>query len=263
MIKLEELSTTLNMLSTSLRRSLKEDFRVLDGYTYIVDVFIDHPEHGNAVIVKHTGDNKLYRVPFNEVDNEIKLAKTMEWEEVVIQYKVISQESNSDEVSVDELATISIVESEEGKPLILNMRLIETGFGNKRNNHYYSEKLLQESASQFVGVKMYVTEHRLNEVNVRNEVAQILEANYDNNKKGIVAKVGVFDESFATNIRNRQALGILDGLACSIRAVGTTYAKQFEINDRKGRMVKEFTKVLSVDFVTAAGAGGKALSIEN
>ena len=263
-VDLKELSLSITTLRTLLYAELQNNFRVSDGYLFIAETYVEHPTHGNSIIVEYTGDNKLYRVPYNEVENDVVLGKTNEWVEVVKEYKeVTTTQTDETQADVEEVASITIAENEVNQPLILNMRLIKEGFGNKRNNHYYSKRLLQSSSDMFKGVKMYVTEHRANEVNVRNEVAQVIEAKYDEEAGGIVARVGVFDENFATNVRNRQSLGILDGLACSIRAIGNTYSKEYVKDGRTGRMVKEFTKVLSVDFVTAAGAGGKAISIES
>jgi len=108
-------------------------------------------------------------------------------------------------------------------------------------------------------VKMYVTDHRPDELSERTEVAEIdsVEMGSDGSPIG---RVVIFDPSFAEKTRNRALAKKLNTLECSIRARGTTV--KGTVNGKPANIVKEFSDVMSVDFVTRAGAGGQALEIQ-
>ncbi|GAF76396.1 unnamed protein product, partial [marine sediment metagenome] len=134
--------------------------------------------------------------------------------------------------------------------------------GNKKNNHYYSAEMLEKYAEVFKGAKMYTTDHRPDEKSVRTEVSQVLECPIKFTETGApVARVGVFDEQFAQNIRNRAALGKLQDLNVSILANGTA-KPGFEEGGRKGKNIESISaEGVNVDWVTRAGAGGRALAL--
>lgn len=170
------------------------------------------------------------------------------------------------EVDLEENAgghAIKLVEAAAGNgsgPLILEVAVIEPGWGNKRDAHYYPAEMLEKHAGVFSGVKMYATDHRPEERSVRTEVSEILECPAGFTESGApIAKVGVFDETFAQNVRNRDRLGTLNNLHCSILASGM--AKEGEVDGKKGKIVESITEAYSVDWVTRAGAGGHALRI--
>lgn len=150
---------------------------------------------------------------------------------------------------------------EPAAPLMLNVAIIQPGWGNKRDNHYYSEAMLRKHAGVFEKAKMYTTDHKESERSERTEVSQILECPVDFTEAGApIARVGVFDEVFAQKVRNRAELGVLNDLHCSIVASGQV-KENFELNGRKGREVTAINEVWAVDWVTKAGAGGHALNI--
>ena len=158
------------------------------------------------------------------------------------------------------VGAVRIVEGETGGPVKLDVLLIEPGWGNTRDNNYYPAPMLKEYAPIFKGAKMYATDHREHEKSVLTEVAQILSCPVGFTPSGgVVARVGVFDERFAASVRNRAALDALDSLAVSILASGTS--SPFAESARKGRRIDAITEVKSVDFVTRAGAGGRALRL--
>jgi len=53
---------------------------------------------------------------------------------------------------------------------------------------------------------------------------------------------------------------ILDKMECSILATGKS-TKSYEEGERKGRLIEDIVDVQSVDWVTRAGAGGKAVAL--
>lgn len=145
-------------------------------------------------------------------------------------------------------------------PLDINVKLIKPGWGNRRDNHYYPADVLKRDAKMFEGVKMYATDHNAAEKNVRTEVSQIKSITGFDTDGAPIARVTVFDPSFAEMVRNRAAAGALDSLECSILAYGS--AKKGTAPDgREGNIVEAITAAQSVDWVTKAGAGGQALSL--
>lgn len=163
-------------------------------------------------------------------------------------------------------AAITLIEADAATntgsraPLDIDVKLITPGWGNKRDNHYYSAEVLKRDASIFAGVKMYATDHVASEKNVRTEVSQIRSITGFADDGAPIARVTVHDPSFAEMVRNRHAAGLLESLECSILAYGS--AKKGKAPDgREGNIVEAITAAQSVDWVTKAGAGGRALSL--
>ena len=97
---------------------------------------------------------------------------------------------------------------------------------------------------------------------MRTEVSQVLKSPSGFTDDGVpLARVGIFNEEFAQQVRNRAELDILDGLHNSIQAGGTAETG-FELDGREGQRVIAFDKQgAGIDWVTQAGAGGQALRI--
>ena len=179
------------------------------------------------------------------------------------------------EAPADEPLTESLAESFDGaditlaeaspqldasrSPLTLDVALIRPGFGNKKDNHYYSRDMLEKYAAVFTGAKMYLTDHKENERSVRNEVSVIDGIDRYREDGTPIARVTVFDPNFAESVRARAQAGKLDTLECSILADGT--ARRGTVDGREAKIVESITSVRAVDWVTRAGAGGHAMSI--
>jgi len=145
--------------------------------------------------------------------------------------------------------------------LLMDVQVIEPGWGNTRDNHYYSREMLRRDAKVFEGVKMYATDHRDSERSVRTEVSQIIECPIRFTESGApVARVAVFDHDFDYSVRQRNKAGKLADLECSILADGQV-KEGFELGGRKGKSVEKITGAKAVEWVTRAGAGGKALAL--
>jgi hypothetical protein len=149
---------------------------------------------------------------------------------------------------------------EPRSPVELDLQLIRPGWGNTRDNHYYPAAMLKRDAHVFEGAKMYTTDHKPEEKSVRTEVAVIKNIQGFTEEGAPVGRVVVFDPTFAEQVRNRAAAGVLSTLECSILADGKA-RPGFEEGGRKGKVVESITSVSSVDWVTKAGAGGKALNL--
>jgi hypothetical protein len=231
------------------------------------DVFKDNAELGDVVVVRDNG--QLYAVEYKETDDGFQFATRENWRKVMLTYIPVKEETM-------EMAEAQLSESTSGHavalaeagdltggpraPLMMDVELIKPGFGNKKDKHYYPREVLERDAKVFEGVKMYATDHRPEEKNVRTEVAVIKACPVAFTDDGApIAKVAVHDGDFAEQARNRAKLGTLDTLECSILALGRT--KKGEVDGQKANIVEAITKGQSVDWVTKAGAGGHAVSL--
>lgn len=179
------------------------------------------------------------------------------------QRKVIEQNAENEvELMEAESSPITELSETESGPLRAMVRIIKPGWGNKRNNHYYPKDVLQRDAYQFVGAKMYETDHNPQEKSTRTWVSTIEDiVGFEDGAP--LAKVAVHDEGFAERLRNLDELNMLEKMECSIYASGLAKGG-FKLNGREGKQVEAITSVSSVDWVTRAGAGGAAVSlIEN
>jgi hypothetical protein len=138
---------------------------------------------------------------------------------------------------------------------------IRPGWGNKRDNNYYSETALKNGAPLFSKVKMFETNHIEAETNNRNWVSTIIETSRFTESGEPVSVVGVHDPAFAQKVLNLSELNLLGMLECSIRGHGRVRQGDFELGGRKGKYVEELTDISSVDWVSKAGAGGRALGL--
>jgi hypothetical protein len=160
-------------------------------------------------------------------------------------------------------ATIEIEEGDKSDEniVLLQIEAIQPGWGNERDNHYYSKKLLKAYAPAFVGAKMFETNHVPGETNNRTWVSTILTHDGFSEVGAPIYTVGVHRPEFAETVRNlaNPKIAQLDKLACSIRARGK--ARPGKVGEKKGNIVEEISKVVSVDWVAFAGAGGKATGL--
>jgi len=253
-------------------------------------VFMGHPEMGDSIIVSDRDENKIYAVKYEQSDDGIEFSPRGEWQEVKLSYKFIalrpqSQEPETmggeeaqelEEVEVNETAGTAGVTitghalgiSEIGdvanggtKPLKMEVVPIRPGWGNRRDNNYYSETALKNGAPLFSKVKMFETNHIEAETNNRNWVSTIIDTSRFTESGEPISVVGVHDPAFAQKVLNLSELNLLGMLECSIRGHGRVRQGDFELGGRKGKYVEELTDISSVDWVSKAGAGGRALGL--
>ena len=145
-------------------------------------------------------------------------------------------------------------------PIWLKIRLIKPGWGNKRDNHYYSPDVLRKSAKMFENAPMYLTDHVPTETNVRNLAGHITRVDEFDDDGAPVGLALIHKPEWAAHVRNMATdPAVLASLPVSIRAKGLTRA--YKDGARIGREVAEFTDAFSVDFVTRAGAGGGVVGL--
>lgn len=179
------------------------------------------------------------------------------------QRKAIERNAENEvELTEAELSPITELSETEAGPLRAMVRIIKPGWGNKRNNHYYPKDVIQRDAYQFVGAKMYETDHKSEEKSTRTWVSTIEDiVGFEDGAP--LARVAIHDKGFADRLRNLNKLNMLEKMECSIYANGLAKSG-FKLNGREGKQVEAITNVSSVDWVTRAGAGGAAVSlIEN
>jgi len=149
--------------------------------------------------------------------------------------------------------------SEKIVPLHLDVALITPGWGNKRDNHYYPRDVVERDSGVFAGVKMYETDHRQDEKSTRTWVSTVKEIAGYTDDGAPIGRVSVHDRNFAERLMALAADNLLEKMECSILAAGT--ARKGEVDGKKGHIVEAITSAESVDWVTRAGAGGRALSL--
>ena len=175
----------------------------------------------------------------------------------------LTELAENDSLSILEILEVQEQEEDTDEPrhTIIRVALIEPGLGNMRDKHYYPREMLERDAHVFQGVKMYATEHKDSERSVRTEVSQILRCPVGFSETGApLADVAIYDREFDHNVRERDHHGTLSDLHCSILASGRV-KKGVEMDGEKVNVVEAITEARAVDWVTRAGAGGRALSL--
>ena len=231
---------------------------------WVRDVLVDDPTFGNALVVD--SGSTLYVVAYEEKDDKVTFVDRDEWKEVVLAYKPVTERMGEGLTERASGGVVGLVESEDGKgPLYVDLIPIRPGWGNSRDNHYYTAEAVKGAAAVWKGAKMYATDHVQEEKNVLTEVSEVVESPVSHTEDGIpVVRAAVINPLFADVIRMRQATGILGNLECSIVARGLVEKEEFE-DPETGRTGHRVTEILAddagIDWVTRAGAGGRALAI--
>ena len=224
------------------------------------DGALDHRLMGAAWAALHGGyRGSKYEGPDKEKAIS-KLKKLYDEEDMPLPGE--AKESLAESMSGNVVGIVEpLVEQEDEALCLVDIVPIEPGWGNPKDNHYYPAKTLRDSAPLFEGVKMYATNHNKSEQNVRNEVAQIIKSPVAFTETGApIARAAIYDRDFEHSIRKRAKAGRLGDLACSIMADGNV-REGFQQGDRAGKEVLAITGVQSVDWVSRAGAGGRALRL--
>ena len=144
-------------------------------------------------------------------------------------------------------------------PMALDVAFIEPGWGNEHDNHYYPAEVLKRDAHVFEGAKMFETDHRPEEKSTRTWVSTITTISGFTDTGAPVARVIVHDEDFAKRLKALNEAAMLEKMECSILALGA--AKRGKIDGKEANIVERITEAQSVDWVTRAGAGGRALKL--
>lgn len=251
---------------------------IWEGPYRVRDVFADHPLLGNSIVVLDKKAGALQAATYTDTGEAVEFAPRAEWQPVELTYQFVNTTAEAEVQDTDELSesadfalpisVLGIAENESGDGLTyIDLLPIGPGWGNGRDNHYYSAELVAEIAPMWTGAKQYATDHRQSEKSVLTEVSEIVKspAGVTEGVKDVpdgtpYARAVILRDDFAEIVRNRDKAGILENLHCSILASGTA-RKGFELDGRKGKLVESITQVQAVDWVTRAGARGRALAI--
>ena len=162
-------------------------------------------------------------------------------------------------------ALVSIAEAAEdgapqdAVPMTVDVALIEPGFGNDRDRNFYPKEMIRRDAGVLVNAKMYETDHRPSEKSTRTWVSTIKSIKGFTESGAPIGEVVVHDEGFAKRIRALKAAGMLERMESSI--LGKGLARKGKVDGRDANVIESITEIQAVDWVTRAGAGGRALSI--
>ena len=229
---------------------------------YLYETFKDHPKFGTAVVAEYA--EIYYLVPFVESDSGFTFDPMSTWKEVRKTWEVVATPTEAQEMDFAESASgmaISLAEanSPDVAPLSMDVCLIQPGWGNKKDNNYYSAEMLKRDAHRFVGAKMFEKDHT-DDKTTRDWVSMVDSIVGETAEGGPIARVVIHDPNFAARARALNKAGKLKELPCSIMARGT--AREAEIDGKTGNKVEAITEVGAVDWVTAAGAGGHAVALQ-
>ncbi|NQT21259.1 MAG: hypothetical protein HQ592_16240 [Planctomycetes bacterium] len=232
------------------------------------EVFDGHVEHGNALVVSSRSGpfEQYYMVQYTVTDNMVSFQSEDQWKQIVPSWSYIdSGDTIPAEVAELEEATaghaISIAEQDDEKivPMHLEVCLIESGWGNKKDMYFYPVDMLKENAQVFVEAKMYEKDHTPDKTN-RDFVSVVESITGFTDDGGILANVVIVQEDLAKKASALQEAGLLHLLECSIQAKGS--ARKGTINGVAGKIVESISEVQAVDWVTKAGAGGHAVKLK-
>lgn len=239
-------------------QEMSEKLRGLTGmYTQMVNNIVYWFEGDKVAQLRSVSDafaSRIQEILASEEMEEPELETTMQPPATQASEKFAESEAG-EIISVDE---VDLKEADD--VLHLNVAIIRPGWGNKVDNHYYPAEMLQACAENFNGAKMYESDHRPEEKSTKTWVSTITEIRGFTDDGAPIARVAVHDPNFAERVKNLSKAGLLSKMECSILAAGTA-EPNFELGGRKGKKVMSITDVESVDWVTRAGAGGRALEL--
>ena len=148
---------------------------------------------------------------------------------------------------------------------LLSLTVIKPGL-NKGRQRAYPPEVLRRDAKVFENARMHLdhpsdAEERARPVgSVQTWVASIQSVGVEEDGS-VKAVAAVIDPAFKEKLATMQEAGILKQMGISIRCTGT--AKRGKYDGVDTNVVESLDRCMSVDFVTAAGAGGAAEFLES
>lgn len=146
------------------------------------------------------------------------------------------------------------------------IKIIEEGF-NVNKNRYYTKEAIQNDIKKFEGVKMFINHEDDKDTakrgarDLRDWVATVktTEAGQDENGKYAgYGNVIVHKQSFRDFLKEAKESGVLSEVGASINAFCRGVRRKMD--NVYTNVIEGFPRPLSVDFVSAAGAGGKVIN---
>lgn len=229
-------------------------------------LFTEFMEIANNIFNKDIQEIESNSEKFTESIN----SQVTELEEIDLSKFDLMSELEPAKLNENELEIINKIANNiaEGKvdpqraPLFMNVAIIEPGWGNSNDNHYYPQDMLEKHSNKFSGSKMYETDHDNSNRSTANWVSTSTGHVGSTESGGIVHRVFVHDPGFAERMRNLKSAEMSEKMECSILADGMVEKKEWEDDEgRKGKRVASIESVTAVDWVTRAGAGGRVRSL--
>ena len=152
-----------------------------------------------------------------------------------------------------------------GKGGMVTIDLIREGFGNPRDQHYYTAEVLREAAPSFVGAQMFAN-HLSPELqkklkglprNIQDLMGRVRETEIvtDGEGRTVMRGTASISQPWLWNMVEHDP----DLLGVSINARGRSVTGQKD--GRSAKIVEAISNVGSVDWVSKAGAGGKVFAL--
>ena len=160
---------------------------------------------------------------------------------------------------------IPLTEADIGSKGIAKIVVIQPGWGNPVDNHYYPAETLSRDYPVFEGAKMYADhqteeeEKERPEGSIREWVASLKNVRFEEGV-GIVGDAVIIEPWLQQKLAVLRDQKLLSEMGISIRAAGV--GTKGKIDGKDANVVERITRVRSVDFVTEAGAGGGVLLYE-
>jgi len=233
-------------------RTVTEQFKQMVGN--ILDNYSFEPEGMKAA----TPQERIAKIRalLTEMEAELNVA----FEEPTTEAEPVGEPEVLAEATVGRVIRLAEGDNRQG-PLTLIAELIRPGWGNTKDGHYYPDETLRgDSIRIWEGTKMHEVDHREDQRSNENWVSTVGPHVGYSDSGGAIFQVAVHDPKFAERARNLAELGLLDKLECSILGDGLV-RKGFERDGRKGSLVERFTVAKNVDWVSHAGAGGRAVGL--
>lgn len=219
------------------------------GYdqAHVVGMYGD-PDKGKAV---YQMSGKMFAISHNtDGDGDTHIGKPSP-----VECQYTSAESFSESYASFDVANESAYNPTKGELTVTVIRP-----GTSKNGRHYSSDLLKKSAPIFEGAKMFAdhaTDREMKdrpEGSVNNWVATLkdVKAESDGTIRGTAVLI---DPAFKSKVETLNEHKLLPQLGVSIRAAGK-YADKLHADGSKAVESLDFAR--SVDFVTFAGAGGRA-----
>lgn len=144
-------------------------------------------------------------------------------------------------------------------PIRLRTVLIEPGAGNSRDNHYYPADVLRRDAHVFEGCKGHLVDHDDAKRTAGTEVS-VVEAIEGFTPAGApIGRMLVYDPYTCEKVRNLASVGQLGLLPFSILGAGRS--RKGKVDGKDYQIVETIESGRYVDWVTRAGAGGRAIGL--
>lgn len=170
-------------------------------------------------------------------------------------------------ISLVEFAPLETMpEAGETQGRVATVVIVKPGF-NSDQSRYYPAEVIREYAHLFEGAKMYRDHDTQRETRERpvgsiDRWAGVLKnVRVREDDGALIGDAHIVDETLRTKLTDLKAAGFLQELGVSLRAFGKGVRQK--VQGVMTTLVEAFEKVLSVDFVTEAGAQGMVLAFES